>query len=177
MTEPDQKKQGKKPLASKRYRRWLLEGLLLVIVLFALHWYQTRHVVAGLAPEFETVLLDGASASLSDYRGQPLLLQFWASWCPVCRMELASIDAVANDYAVLSIALDTMSAAQMSAWMQERAVDFQVSVRDAEHIASLYGVQGVPTSLIIDADGQIRFTEVGYTTEAGLRTRLWWVAQ
>jgi peroxiredoxin len=160
-----------------RWRRRLLEALLLVAVLVALHAWQTRHVVRGTAPEFAVRLLDGEEVSLSDYRGRPLLLQFWATWCPVCRLEQGSIDAIARDHQVLSVSLDDMGPREMQQWMAEQGVSYPVSFDDNGQISRRYGVGGVPTSIIVDAQGGIRFVEVGYTTQTGLRFRLWWAGR
>jgi len=162
----------------KRQKHWL-RGLFSVVlftgVVFAAHLYQTRNALSGEAPGFSARLLDGSPVSLHEFRGQPLLLQFWATWCPVCSMEQGSIDAVARDYAVLSVALDELPAEEIDKWMSEKGVSYAVVRDPSGQISGLFGVQGVPTSMILDASGTIRFVEVGYTTELGLRLRLWWV--
>ena len=159
-------------------RRWLrrtLEVSVFICALALLHLYQTRTLVSGMAPDFEAQLLDGSPVSLRQYRGHPLLLQFWATWCPVCNLEQGSIQSISRDHPVLSVALDGASVAEIIQWMQEKGVDYPV-IRDADGVISTgYGVRGVPASLIIDASGQVRFVEVGYTSEWGLRARLWWV--
>lgn len=159
-------------------RPWLrrtLEVSVFICALVILHLYQTRTLVSGMAPDFEAQLLDGSPVSLRQYRGHPVLLQFWATWCPVCSLEQGSIQSISHDHPVLSVVLDESSVAEITQWMQEKGVDYPV-VRDADGaIAAEYGVNGVPASLIIDAAGRIRFIEVGYTSEWGLRTRLWWV--
>lgn len=159
----------------KRWLRWFIEITLLAGVVFAVHLYQTRNTLSGEAPEFSARLLDGSRVSLHEFRGQPLLLQFWATWCPVCSMEQGSIDAIARDYAVLSVALDEAPADQIREWMSEKGVIYAVIRDPSGQISAQFGVQGVPTSMILDASGNIRFVEVGYTTELGLRLRLWWV--
>ena len=142
---------------------------------YLIHLYQVRHVQEGPAPDFSGRLLDGTEVSLADFKGQPVLLQFWATWCPVCRFEQDSIDAIARDYAVLTVALDDASEDKIRQWMQAEGVAYPVMRDPAGVIASKFGVNGVPASLILDRDGMIRFVEVGYTTELGLRLRLWWV--
>ena len=139
------------------------------------HFYQTRNTLRGAAPEIQGQLLDGRPISLTEFRGQAVLLQFWATWCPVCSMEQGSIHAIAQDYAVLSVALDSASAADIRQWMKGKGVSYPVIRDPSGDISSRFGVSGVPTSIIIDANGEIRFVEVGYTTELGLRLRLWWV--
>lgn len=159
--------------ARRRWRR-VLEVALIAGVLFAVHCYQTRNIPRGPAPAFEARLLDGSKVSLDDYRGRPLLLQFWATWCPVCRLEQNSIDAIARDHQVLTVSLDEMTLSGLQAWMVEQGVSYPVILDVDGELAQRYGITGVPGSIVIDGRGDIRFTEVGYTTETGLRLRLWW---
>jgi peroxiredoxin len=159
----------------KRWVRWVLEGTVLVGLILALQHCRTRDMVSGLAPEINGRLLDGTPVSLAEFKGQPLLLQFWSTWCPVCSLEQGSIDSIDQDYAVLSIAMDDSSADEIQRWMAKEGVFYRVIHDPAGNISNRYGVRAVPTSMIIDAAGEIRFVEVGYTTELGLRLRLWWV--
>ena len=161
--------------AKRRPLRGLVTGVLLAGLFIALHAYQTRGVARGPAPEFQGRLLGGEPVSMQDFRGRPVLLHFWASWCPVCALQQASIDRIARDHAVLTVALDDAGAQEIREWMRSRGVAYPV-LHDAQgRIAGRFGVRGVPTSVVIDAHGEIRFVEVGYTTETGLRLRLWWV--
>jgi peroxiredoxin len=166
----------KRPAARRRWR-WLLEVALVAGVLFALHSYQTRNVADGTAPAFQARLLDGTRVSLDDYRGKPLLLQFWATWCPVCRLEQGGIDAIARDRPVLAVSLDEMNAEDLQAWMAGQGVSYPVAIDNSGELARLYGITGVPASFVIDGNGEIRFTEVGFTSETGLRLRLWWAGR
>lgn len=161
----------------RRYLRWLVEAALIVAVLAILQAYQAQGVAKGLAPAFETRLLDGEPVSLQAYRGQPLLLHFWASWCPICRYEQGTIDSLARDHAVLTVAMEDMPVSEMQAWLAEQGVAYPVALDATGELANLYGVRGVPTSVVIDPSGEIRFVEVGYTTEIGLRARLWWAGR
>lgn len=161
----------------RRRIRWILEGVVLITVVFALHLYQTRGAVSGIAPEIRGQLLDGTPVSLGEFRGQPVLLQFWAIWCPVCSLEQGSIHSIARDHAVLSIALEDGSADETRRWMANKGVSYRVILDPSGQISGRFGVKGVPTSMIIDASGEIRFVEVGYTSEIGLRLRLWWVGR
>ncbi len=168
---------GKAVNGRRRWFRYLLEVLIILVLFAALRAWQTRDVVAGPAPVFDAVLLDGAQVSLAQYRGRPLLLHFWASWCPVCRLEQDSIGNIARDHAVLTVSIDDMAPGELRAWMTEQGLDYPVVPDPSGRLSARYGVRGVPTSIVIDAEGRIRFTEVGYTTEAGLRLRLWWAGR
>lgn len=159
---------------SHRWRRWAVELLLLVAVLFAVHLYQTRTTAIGAAPPLSGVGLNGEALDLAALRGQTVLVQFWATWCPVCRLQEDSIQAIGQDWPVLSVALEDTPPEVLRAYLRKEGLSFPV-LRDIDGtLAARYGVRGTPTSFIVDPAGQIRFTEVGYTTGWGLRLRLWW---
>ena len=154
-------------------RRWLRDALLLLAVVAAVHIYQTRHAVTGLAPPVVGTDVRGQSIDLAVLRGRPVLVHFWATWCPVCRAEEDSIAAIARDWTVLGIALEDTPPAELQAYMDKAGLNFP-TLRDVQgQLAQAYGARAVPTTFVIDASGHIRFTEVGYTTGPGLRLRLW----
>ncbi|WP_317623011.1 redoxin domain-containing protein [Thiohalobacter thiocyanaticus] len=91
----------------------------------------------------------------------------------MCRLEEDSIDALARDRPVLTVALDSGSDGELKQYMTEQGLEFTVINDRDGAIAARYGVQGVPASFVIGPQGDIRFTSVGYTTGVGLRLRLW----
>ncbi|VAW81524.1 Membrane protein, suppressor for copper-sensitivity ScsD [hydrothermal vent metagenome] len=161
----------------RRWTRYLVEAVLLVLVVVAVRAYQTRDAVQGPAPAFEAVLLDGTPVSLATFQDRPLLLHFWATWCPVCRVEQNNIQRLSEDHAVLTVSIDDMSAEKLVEWMVKQGVSYPVIPDPSSVLSRRYGINGVPTSIIIGADNQVRFIEVGYTTEIGLRLRLWWAGR
>jgi peroxiredoxin len=162
------------PKKSHRYRRWLIELTLLGLVVFAIHAYQTRATPVGDAPPLAGIGLQGESVDLAQLRGRPVLVYFWSSWCPICRVQQSAIRAIAEDSAVLSVAWhEEISADALRDYAQQAGYTFPV-LRDVDgSIGQRYGIQAVPTAFVIDPGGEIRFTEVGYTTTLGLRIRLW----
>jgi peroxiredoxin len=161
-------------MSARRWLRWLGEIALLVAVVVAINAWQTRATPVGVAPDFSGTLLDGTPVRLSDLRGRPVLLQFWATWCPVCGLEQGSINAIAKDHPVLSVAIDEGSAATVQGWMADKGVSYPVLHDPEMRIAGRYGIRGIPASFILDPAGNIRFAEAGYTSGIGLRVRLWW---
>jgi len=135
-------------------------------------WLQ-RDVVIGQAPVIEALDINGQAVSLSDYRGKPVLLYFWATWCPICRFEHAAITDIAEDYEVLGIALQSGEPAEVKAHMDEHNAQYRVINDPDGLISARYGIRGVPTSFVIDPQGDIRATLSGYTTSSSLRYRLW----
>ena len=162
------------PKKSRRYRRWLIELTLLGLVVFAVHAYQTRATAIGNAPPLAGIGLQGEPVDLAQFRGRPVLVYFWSSWCPICRVQQSVIRAVAEDSAVLSVAWhEDMTADALREYAQKAGYDFPI-LRDVDgSLGERYGVRAVPTAFVIDPEGEIRFTEVGYTTTLGLRIRLW----
>ena len=96
MSEPRSEPQSQR--ARKRSGlRWILEILLVACLVIAVHAYRTRGVAEGAAPAFQGQLLDGTPVSMHGFRGQPLLLHFWASWCPVCALQQTSIEDLCRE--------------------------------------------------------------------------------
>ena len=162
---------------SKKSRLWLrrgLEVLLFIVLIMGVRTWQQRDIVKGMAPPLSGLLLDGKPFVLAAKPAQPVLVHFWATWCPICRTELGSIDSLARENPnVISVAMQSGNSNSVQQYMREHEVSFPV-VNDADNqISERWGVQAVPASFIIDADGKIRFVEVGYTTGLGLRLRLW----
>jgi thiol-disulfide isomerase/thioredoxin len=159
---------------TKRWFRFTWQALLFIAVLFAVHLYVTRNAVTGAAPPLAGTLLSGEPVSLQQFRGQPLLVHFWASWCGICRLEQSSIAALARDHHVITIAMQSGGAAAVEKYLHRHKLHMPVLLDPRGTLARRYGVRGVPTSFVVDGNGEIRFVEVGYTTGLGLRLRLWW---
>jgi len=167
------------PMKSNKKKRRLLriffEILIIVAIVFAIRMWQQKDMITGVAPSFQSVLIDGKTVNLEDYNGKPLLIHFWADWCPFCKLEEGSITNINKDWPVLTVAYQSGDKANVIKHMKEREIDsWPTIVDDDSRLAELFGVKGVPASYIIDGNGNIRFTEVGLTSGWGLRARLWW---
>lgn len=162
-------------LKQHRWLSWLLQLCLIVLVFVAVRGYQLRDAVQGEAPIIHGQLLNGETFNLSNYRGQPVLVHFWATWCPVCKMENSNIAAIAQERRVITVASWSEGAQAVAEYMRQENLDMPVLVDDEGRWARVYGVNAVPSSFILDENGMIQFVESGYTTEIGLRWRLWWL--
>lgn len=118
--------------------------------------------VGAEAPYFALIDLNGERVSLSDLRGQVVLLNFWATWCGPCREEMPTIQERYNDggFAVLAIDFDE-SKEKVQGYMDELGIDLPVLLDPGGNIQELYRVRGYPTSFFVDADGVIRFIHIG----------------
>lgn len=157
----------------KRWLTWLAQLTLVIAVVVAVRGYMLRDAASGLAPSIEGALVGGGSTSLAALRGRPVLVHFWSTWCPVCRLEEGSIQSIAGDHSVLTVAFQSGGGKAVAAYLATHGLSMPVVLDDDGAMAARYGVRGVPASFILDGQGRIRFVEAGYTTEAGLRLRLW----
>ena len=114
---------------------------------------------AQQAPDWVLLKADGESVSLSDLRGRPVLLHFWATWCPYCKRLQPGLNSLYNEYRdqgleVLGISFREDEGAEPQAVLNERGVDF-LTVIDGDDVAAAYGVKATPTNVFIDRDGNI----------------------
>ncbi len=146
--------------------------MVLLLVLGVRAWQQSG-VASGPAPALTGVLLDGKPVALTAFAGRPVLVHFWATWCPICRAEQGSIEALARDTPVITVAMQSGAHAAVAQHMRNETLSFPVLNDPDGVLATQWGVRAVPASFIVDGAGQIRYVEVGYTTGIGLRLRLW----
>ncbi len=151
-------------LRALNWRSLAINAAIIIVVVTAIRLWQQRDVVAGAAPQLPGVT----------WAKQPTLVHFWATWCPVCRAEQGSIQALARDYPnTITVAMQSGDQAAVDKFMREQSLTFPV-INDADgSLSQAWGVHAVPASFIVDGAGQIRFVEIGYTTELGLRLRMW----
>ncbi len=159
---------------NNKYYRWLVELTLILIVLFAVRFWMQRDVVSGTAPNISQVMLDGQYFDLYQNNKRPILVHFWATWCPVCKLEQSNIENIAKDYPVITIAMQSGDNKELSQFMRQEKLSFKVVNDESGNLSRTYNIRGVPVSFIINKENKIEFVEVGYTTELGLRMRLWW---
>lgn len=119
------------------------------------------------ASEFELLNMDEEKVKLSDYRGQVVLLNFWATWCPPCVREIPSMERLyqqvkAEGFKV--IAINQMEDADdVFAFTGQLAIDptFEILFDSTSEVSQDYAVRGLPTTYLIDKKGKIRYRAVG----------------
>jgi peroxiredoxin len=160
----------------KRMLRWIAEGVLLLLVLYLIHLWQTWDAIEGDAPPLTGNTLTGERFSLESQREKPLLIYFWATWCPICGISSESIDRLSQDYSVMTIAMQSGKEAELLGYLQQEKLNFPVIADPDGRISDSWRVNGVPTVYILDNQNRIRSTTVGYTTSMGLKARMWLAA-
>ena len=129
-----------------------------------------NNAVAGMvgdnAPLFTLKDLDGKEVSLSSFKGKPVFLNFWATWCPYCRKERKELDALHTAYkdkemVIISVALDK-SKRKVVNFMKNHPAEYIVLIDTTMKSAAMYGVSGFPTTFLINRDGVITYKAPGY---------------
>ncbi len=126
------------------------------------------------APDFSLPLLDGGSVRLSSLRGRPVVLNFWATWCPPCQEEMPHLQAAAaaaGERAVFLGVDDAEPAADVRAFLQSHGVTYPIAL-DTGATADLYGAYSLPVTFFIDKDGVVRDVIDGAVSPAVLEDRL-----
>lgn len=119
-----------------------------------------------LARDFAGKGPDGADVRLSDLRGKPVIINFWATWCGSCVAELPDFKAVQDELGAENLHVVAVNAGEGSGAARAflntlHAPDFRVAMDPALVVADAYGVFGMPTSVFLDADGVIRAVYTG----------------
>jgi peroxiredoxin len=129
------------------------------------------------APDFALTLTDGTTVRLSDYKGRPVWINFWASWCPPCRAENPDIEAVYNNHkdtdglVLLAPAIGEGRGSVVS-YMQRADLHYPVGTDGDTQIAANYRVLGIPTHIFIDRDGVVREIRVGAMSEKTMEKKI-----
>lgn len=153
--------------------KWLMEGLALLLIVYLVHLWQTRDAVEGAAPALQGRLLQGGSFSLDERADKPLLVYFWATWCPVCSLTSGHVESLSEDYSVITVAMQSGDGEQVKQYLADKGLDFPVLLDPQGEIARRWGVRGVPTLYFLDPENRISYTSVGYTSPPGMRGRIW----
>ena len=181
------------PCAAQRVGRWLArwDNALFVILLAVVALLFARRQGYFLAspaeellsaedrqraPAFVLPALDGSKQGLEAYRGRVVLLNFWATWCPPCRAEMASMEALHRVYrdrglVILAVSTDAQGEEVVRPYVSSRQLTFPVLLDPSGAVANRYAVRGLPTSYLVDRDGTIVSREVGARDWAGTSAR------
>jgi len=105
---------------------------------------------------------------------KPILIHFWATWCPTCKVEASNIEFISKYYDVVTVAVNSGSNKEINNYLQDNDLTFNV-VNDKHSIYSgEFKIAAFPTTFIYDKNRDLVFSDVGYTSTIGLYLRMWW---
>ncbi len=120
----------------------------------------------GPAPSFTLAALTGQQAALSQYKGQVVMVNFWATWCGPCQQEMPLLDQMYKKYkpagfTLIGVNVDKEAPA-VKDLMARKPVSFPVLLDPANQVSKAYHVDEMPSSVLIDRKGEIRYIHRGY---------------
>jgi len=136
---------------------------MLIIISNAISYYKSSDI--------SKIKFDIENISLND---KPILVHFWATWCPICKVEAPNIQSLSTNYNVVTIAVNSGDDMKIKNYLKENNLTFKV-INDPNSIyANKFNVKVFPTTLIYDKNKNLIFSEVGYTSTLGLQLRMLW---
>ena len=139
----------------------------------------TEDIKKNTAPDFTVLDKDGNTVRLSDKFGKPVVINFWATWCPPCKQELPDFDKLCKEYGDRVVFMmvnltdgyrDTVDGTKR--FVSGKGYTFPVYFDTKDNAASAYNVSSIPQTTFIDAKGNIYTTRIGAMSEATLRSYL-----
>jgi peroxiredoxin len=118
------------------------------------------------APDFVLKSASGANMRLSEYRGNVVMINFWATWCGPCRQEMPLLDDLYSRYervgfSLLGVNIDDDSSRAME-MAEELGVSFPVLFDERKEVSKLYQVEAMPVTVLVDREGKVRHVHLGY---------------
>jgi thiol-disulfide isomerase/thioredoxin len=136
------------------------------LIFFISTSYAASEKLSGKAPNFTLKSRSGKNIKLSELRGQVVMLNFWASWCGPCRKEMPHLEKIHKKYKRLGFTLLGVNVEENSNdaknYLKDVKVTFPVLFDNRQKTSKLYNVSAMPTTILIDRNGNKRFIHKGY---------------
>jgi len=134
-------------------------------MVFALPVFATSS--SGPAPAFQLTGRNGKAIDLSQFKGQVVMINFWATWCGPCRQEMPLLEDIYKKYKPMGFTLVGVNvepdAKGAEAWLsKQKAVSFPIAFDTDSKVSKMYKVAGMPSTVFVDRKGNIRVMHKGY---------------
>ena len=128
------------------------------------------------APPFANSTLDGKIVSLDDLRGTPVIINFWATWCVPCRVEMPELQRLYEDYEERGLRILAVNLGEspdvIEPWVREMGLTFDIVLDPEQNVAAMYRLRGQPSTFVISPEGIIDHISYGPVTMETLRAQI-----
>ncbi len=160
-------------------KRFLKEGIITLILAFILvnviSYFKRPQLTFDTLPSMTIPMVNGKEFHSDAYHDKPLIVHFWATWCPTCKLEISNFNTIANEYNLITIAVQSGENEALKKFMKEKELTFPLINDRNGVLAKKFAISAYPTTFIFDKDGKVAFSEVGYTSTWGIKLRMWWL--
>ena len=144
----------------------------LIVLVWVVSGFLNKELVRGQPPEINVPVIN-TGANLSCNKQQPGLIYFWASWCGICAKIKDTMKETLAEYPGITVAVKSGTGEEVARYLKAQGLNWAAAIDNEGAVGSLFGIRGVPTIFILDKDGNIKYSTVGYTSSWGLKIRLW----
>jgi thiol-disulfide isomerase/thioredoxin len=161
-------------ISAMKFSRAQWNVLIVVILAAGIAWTAASRITAGTSdrfagrratPDFSLDTLAGAKFKLSDQIGQPVVVNFWATWCPPCRAEFPALEQVYRNHRAKGLIVVGVNVAEapnvVARFVAESGATFPIALDVSGETTELFRIQGMPTTFFIGRDGKIKDTIIG----------------
>lgn len=157
----------------KNFIKELLKySIIIIVVLNLVSYYKSKDLNKDKLSYKNFELINGSKYTIS--KDKPLLIYFWASWCPICKFQSPNIEELSKDYQVITIVNQSGSKDEIERYLLKNSLSFKVVNDQFNTLSKNFNIEVFPTTLIYDKNGKLKFSDVGYTSTLSMKLKLWW---
>jgi len=165
-------------LFKEKFKKYLKEivtfFIFITILANIISIYKSSDLNKKALQDVNITLLDAKSYSFP--KNKAVLIHFWATWCPTCKLEASNIQTISENFEVLSIAVNSGNDDELKKYMNDKGFNYKVYNDKSGFFAQEFNIAAYPTTFIYDKNRELVFSEVGFTSTWGLWLRMWWAS-
>jgi len=153
-----------------RVASFLSLGAIVCLLLGGVFSMATCQMGVLAAPDFHLKTFDGKEVVLSELKGKVIVINFWATWCPPCRMEIPHLKAVFEEHRsdgleLIGISVDRGGEDVVKPFVEKNGLEYTIVMADNEVLKKYGPIDSIPVTVIVDRQGNIRHRWIGYRSE------------
>jgi len=148
--------------------------ILMTILANAISFYKSQDLSQKPLAIQSFKLINNQRYKIADKK--PIMIHFWATWCPTCKLEASNINFVAKHFEVITIAVKSGNNNTLKKYLDEHNYTFKIVNDKNGNLSSQFHIAGFPTTFIYDKNKKLLFSDVGYTSTLSLYLKMWWAA-